>query len=149
MAELTGVRGVKLPVTDVRKSLDWYQRVFGVQPWIEFPDDDGVVRGVGCHIPGCGQTMLALRENPDAHPMAGLELILAVADRAALEGWVAHLDACGVAHSPIIDATVGWLLVLHDHDGHEIHLYTDQRHGIDQTGRSGYGRPAGLVDGSD
>jgi catechol-2,3-dioxygenase len=65
-----------------------------------------------------------------------------VPDRDALGGWVEHLDACGVTHSPVIDATVGWLVVLHDADGHEIHLYTDQRHGMDQAGRPGYGRPA-------
>lgn len=142
MAQLAGLRGVKLPVTDVQKSLAWYRRVFDARPMLEFPDEDGVVRGVACTLPGCGDALLALRENPQAHPMAGLEVIYSVTDRAALGDWLTHLDACGVAHSPIIDASVGWLLVLHDHDGHEIHLYTEERHGIDQTGRPGYGRPA-------
>lgn len=144
MAQLAGLRAVKLPVTDVRKSLEWYERVFDVRPQLEFPDENGVVRGVACFLPGCGDAGIALRENPDAHAMAGLEIIFSVTDRDALQEWVEHLDALGVAHSPVIDATVGWLLVLHDPDGHEIHLYSQQRHGIDQTDRPGYGRP---VDG--
>jgi catechol 2,3-dioxygenase-like lactoylglutathione lyase family enzyme len=141
VAELTGLRGVKLPVLDVQASLRWYRTVFGARPFMEFPDDDGVVRGVAMHLPGCGEAILALRHNPHAQPMAGLEVIYSVDDRDALTKWIAHLDECGVTHSPVVDATVGWLVVLHDLDGHEIHLYTEQRHDIEQSGRAGYGRP--------
>jgi predicted enzyme related to lactoylglutathione lyase len=139
MPELVRLRGVKLPVTDVSRSVDFYRRVFGFAPWLEFPDDAGVLRGVAGDLPGC-EGGLALRETPDAHSQPGLELLLGVADKRAIEEWALHLDALGVAHSPVIDATVGWLLVLHDPDGHEIHLYSEVRHGIDQSGRSGYGR---------
>ncbi|SDF75840.1 VOC family protein [Pseudonocardia oroxyli] len=142
MPELVRLRGVKLPVTDVSRSVDFYRRVFGFAPWLEFPDDAGVLRGVAGDLPGC-EGGLALRETPEAHSQPGLELLLGVADKRAIEEWTVHLDALGVAHSPVIDATVGWLLVLHDPDGHEIHLYSEVRHGIDQSGRSGYGR---LVD---
>lgn len=142
MPELVRLRGVKLPVADVSRSADFYRRVFGFVPWLEFPDDAGVVRGVAGDLPGC-EGGLALRETPEAHSQPGLELLLGVADERAIEEWAVHLDALDVAHSPVIDATVGWLLVLHDPDGHEIHLYSEVRHGIDQAGRSGYGR---LVD---
>jgi len=40
----------------------------------------------------------------------------------------------------VIDATVGWLLVFHDPDGTEIHLYSMERHGLDPTGRPRTGR---------
>jgi catechol 2,3-dioxygenase-like lactoylglutathione lyase family enzyme len=139
MPSLTRLRGVKLPVADLPKSLDFYRRAFGFAPWLEFPDDAGVVRGVAGDLPGCDGG-LALRETPEAHSQPGLELLLGVADKHAIEEWVAHLDALGVPHSPVIDATVGWLLVVHDPDGHEIHLYSEERHGIDQSGRPGYGR---------
>ncbi|GAA1876161.1 VOC family protein [Pseudonocardia ailaonensis] len=142
MPELTRVRGFKLPVADLPKSLDWYRRVFGFESELEFPDADGVVRGVAGALPGCGGVGIALRETEEAHSQPGLELLLGVADRAGIEEWAAHLDALGVPHSPVIDATVGWLVVLHDADGHEIHLYTDERHGLDQAGREGYGRIA-------
>jgi catechol 2,3-dioxygenase-like lactoylglutathione lyase family enzyme len=142
MPELTRVRGFKLPVADLPTSLAWYRRVFGFEPELEFPDGTGVVRGVAGPLPGCGGVGIGLRETEDAHSQPGLELLLGVADHAGITGWAEHLDALGVPHSPVIDATVGWLVVLHDADGHEIHLYTDERHGIDQTGREGYGRAA-------
>lgn len=142
MPELVRLRGVKLPVADLAVSLEFYRSVFGFAPWIEFPDDAGVVRGVAGDLPGCDGG-LALRETPEAHSQPGLELLLGVADRAAIEEWAAHLDGLGLAHSPVIDASVGWLLVFHDPDGHEIHLYTEARHGIDQGGRAGFGRLVG------
>jgi hypothetical protein len=109
-----------------------------------FPDDDDVVRGVGGHLLGIPDTFLALREAPDvARALHGWNLVnWAVADRDQVDVWADRLDELGIAHSPPIDATVGWMLVLHDLDGHELHLYARQRHGIDQAGRRGYGRPA-------
>ena len=56
----------------------------------------------------------------------------------------ASAGACrglGIEHSPVIDATIGWIVVLNDPDGIELHLHSRQRHGIDQVGPSGYGRP--------
>lgn len=141
-AVLTGVRAVKFPVTDLARSRAWYSEVFGVDWEYEFPDDDGVVRGIAGSLPGLDGSGIALRENPEvARGIAGFDpVIFAVADRAATEAWARHLDDLGIAHSPVIEATVGYLLVFHDPDGIEIHLYSTQEHGIDQTGRSGYGR---------
>ena len=58
-----------------------------------------------------------------------------------------HLDRQGVSHSPVIDATISWLVALHDPDGHEIHLFTRERHHLDQSGRAGYGRPLPAAEG--
>lgn len=41
----------------------------------------------------------------------------------------------------MIEASIGWLLVLKDPDGLELHLYSWARHGIDHSARPGYGRP--------
>lgn len=122
---LVGLRNVKVPVTDLKIALDWYGRVFGFRPTIEFPDADGVVRGVHGEIPGVGD-VLALREDPEAARGLGVFAIanFSVADRLALETWVAHLDELGVTHGPIIDAPRLSLLVLTNPDGQEIHLYT-------------------------
>lgn len=142
-AELAGIFSVKLPVTDLQRSLKWYKDVFDVRPFLEFPDDtDGVVRGVACEVPGLGDTGLALREDPEhARGISGFAPVnFAVKDKTAMEAWVARLDELGIEHSPIIDATIGWILVFHDPDGLEIHLYSQEQHGIDQTGRPGYGR---------
>ncbi len=133
---------MKLPVSDLARSRAWYERVFGFEPDTEFPDNDGIVRGLAGPLPGVQDTTFALRESPThAQGVAGFNLVnLAVEDRAALDAWSARLDDLGVEHSPVIDATIGWIIVLHDPDGIELHLYTRERHDLHQDGRQGYGR---------
>lgn len=141
--ELAGIHHVKIPVTDLRRSLEWYGRVFGYRTTLVFPEADGVIRGAGGEIPGLGQVSIAFRENPEAargcrnfDPVS-----FGVADRADIEAWMAHLDSLGINHSPLIEASVGWLLVFDDPDGLQLHLYTWAGHNIDQSHRPGYGRP--------
>lgn len=116
--KILGLRNVKVPVTDLRIALDWYGRVFGFRPTIEFPDADGVVRGVHGELPGIGD-VLALREDPAAARGLGVSAIanFAVADRVALEAWNTHLDETGRhpwpdhRHSPPLSAGAyepGW-----------------------------------------
>ena len=126
--KVVGLRNVKVPVTDLRVAVDWYGRVLGFRPTIEFPDADGVVRGVHGELPGVGD-VLALREDPDAARGLGAFAIanFAVSDRAALQVWVSHLDELGVAHGPIVDTPRLSLLVFTNPDGQEIHLYTSAR----------------------
>lgn len=142
--ELQGLYAVKLPVRDLAESREWYERVLGFTVELEFPDADGVVRGVSGHLAGIGATWLALRESPaHAAGVAGFNLVnFAVVDRPALEEWAARLDTLGIRHSQVIEASIGWIVVLDDPNGIELHLYTQTRHGIDQSARPGYGRPA-------
>jgi catechol 2,3-dioxygenase-like lactoylglutathione lyase family enzyme len=141
---LHGIHAVKLPVRDLAESRAWYERTLLFVVELEFPDADAVVRGVSGHLPGIGGTWFALRESPGhAAGVEGFNLVnLLVDDRAALEDWAAWLDELDVPHSPIIDATLGWIVVLNDPNGIEIHLYTEQPHHIDQSERPGYGRTA-------
>jgi catechol 2,3-dioxygenase-like lactoylglutathione lyase family enzyme len=143
-AAITGVHHVKFPVSDLTTSIAWYQKVFGFEVIMEFPDEDGVVRGVAGTVPGLGDGGLALREHPEvARGIAGFDPIsFGIADRDAAEAWIARLDDLGVDHSPIIDATIGWIVSFHDPDGTEIRLYSFTPHNIDHSGRPGYGRPA-------
>jgi catechol-2,3-dioxygenase len=125
---LVGLRNVKVPVTDLGIALDWYRKVLGFKPTIEFSDSEGVVRGVHGELPGIGD-VLALREDLEAARGLGSFAIanFEVADRAALETWVAHLARVGVVHGPIVDTPRLSLLVLRNPDGQEIHLYTPIR----------------------
>ena len=141
---LVGIHHVKFPVTDLARSRGWYERVFGLRPVLEFRDDhDGVVRGIAYDVPGVPGLQVALRENPDAaRGIAGFDPVsFAIADRSAAEAWVTRLDELGIEHSPVIDATIGWLVIFHDPDGTEIHLYTMETHGLDPVGRPHTGRP--------
>jgi catechol 2,3-dioxygenase-like lactoylglutathione lyase family enzyme len=141
--QLSGIFSIKVPVRDLDRSRAWYVEVFGYVVDIEFPDDDGVVRGVAGHLAGVDETFVALRADPElAAALRGVNLFnLGVGDDHELDRWVTHLDELSVAHSPKIDATIGWMVVVSDPDEFEIHLYSRARHDLDQRARSGYGRP--------
>lgn len=125
---LVGLRNVKVPVTDLPVAVDWYGRVLGFRATIEFPDAQGVVRGVHGELPGIG-AVLALREDRDAARGLGAFAVanFAVSDRATLQAWVGHLDGLGVAHGAIVDTPRVSILVFANPDGQEIHLYTPVR----------------------
>jgi catechol 2,3-dioxygenase-like lactoylglutathione lyase family enzyme len=143
-AAINGIHHIKFPVSDLARSIAWYERVFGFKVEMEFPDEAGVVRGAAGTIPGLGDAGFALRENPEAAKgFAGFDAVsFGIADKAAAEAWVAKLDGLGIEHSPVIEATIGWIVSLRDPDGIEIRLYSFAAHGLDQRGRPGYGRPA-------
>ncbi|WP_327399338.1 VOC family protein [Streptomyces sp. NBC_01288] len=143
MPELAGIHHVKMPVTDLDRSRDWYGRVLGFKVTYEFQDADGVVRGVAGEVPGLGDSMLCLRVNSQAaQGCQGFDPVsFAVRDKADVEAWAAHLDTLGVPHSPVIEASIGWLLVFNDPDGLDLHLYSWAAHGVDHGDVAGYGRP--------
>lgn len=122
-------RNVKVPVTSLPEAVEWYGAVLGFRPTIEFPDAEGVVRGVHGDLPGL-KDGLALREDPEAARGLGAFAVanFEVPDRSGLEAWADHLDRLGVAHDPIVDAPRLSLLVVRNPDGQEVHLYTPIRH---------------------
>jgi catechol 2,3-dioxygenase-like lactoylglutathione lyase family enzyme len=66
----TGIHHVKLPVSDLARSREWYQRVLAYTVEREFLDEDGVVRGVGGRLPGAGVPSRCgkMRRPPPATP---------------------------------------------------------------------------------
>ncbi len=130
MERLSGFHHVKLPVSDVRRSLEWYRRVLGLEVALEFVED-GTLMGVALRDPG-HTLQLALRARPNlAQSMAGFDPIaLAVPDRADLEKWRTRLDELGETHAGIVTGHVGWVLGgLCDPDGIEVRLYSLEDHG--------------------
>ena len=61
---LLGLRNVKVPVTNLAVALDWYGKVLGFRPTIEFPDSEGVVRGVHGDLPGIRRAAPSLHAVP-------------------------------------------------------------------------------------
>ena len=137
--EFTGIHHVKLPVSDLARSREWYERVLGFTVMREFPDDDGVVRGVGGRLPGAG-VPVALRQNAQAAAgNAGFDPVsFAIADRVAAEEWTAHFDALGVRHSGIRGATRGWVVDVYDPDGLTLRLSSTGDDAEDNTNEPGY-----------
>lgn len=124
---IAGVHHVKIPVSDVVASRDWYQRVLGMEVALEFVED-GTLMGVALADPA-GAVQIALRHDPErAAALAGFDpLALAVATRDDIEVWRRALDELDEPHGGVvIGSTGGSVLVgLHDPDGIEVRLYAD------------------------
>ena len=84
-----------------------------------------------------GDFALALRENPDAaRGMAGFDpFAIMLRGRADVDQWAQRLDDLGVAHAPVIKATIGYILPFDDPDGLQLRFYTLDENGADPEGR--------------
>ena len=117
------VMSVKIPVSDLAASRRWYADVFGLRAVMEWPDADGVVRGVA--LSGLGKVLLALREHPAAAAATrGFGFLnVRVPAEEDLAGCSAHLDRLQIRHTPVISGASGRLVGFHDLDGHELSFY--------------------------
>ncbi len=127
---LSGFHHVKLPVSDVVRSRDWYTRVLGFTTDIEFVED-GVLMGVGLARVGM-PAGIALRHDPArAAALSGFDaMALRVPSRAEIKPWCARLDdldEAGEPHGGVVTGHRGGavLVGLHDPDDIEIRLYAD------------------------
>ena len=127
MPDLGPIHHVKIPVSDVRASSQWYRRVLGLDVAIEFTED-GELRGVALKSPD-GSTQIALRHDPvRAAALSGFDPIaLGVPTRDGVHAWAEHLAAIGQPHGGIVTGHNGGavLVGLHDPDGIELRLYAD------------------------
>lgn len=126
---LDAVHHLKLPVSDLGRSIDWYQSRLGYQVVLEFHENNkltGVSMGHPKGGPGLG---LALA--PDRATLtAGFDYFaIGVPDRAAMLALAGHLTSLGEPHAGVHFATLGWILpMLHDPDGNEVRFYTTESH---------------------
>ncbi|MFS8100659.1 VOC family protein [Lentzea alba] len=122
---LDGIHHLKLPVSDLDKSLDWYTTNLGYELMVNFVEQ-GVRMGVSMDH-ARGGPPLALRLNPElAAVAAGFDYFaIGVPGEEAIEALAAHLTERGVEHGPVFRTPVGWVLPgVHDPDGHEVRFYT-------------------------
>ncbi len=127
MGALNGFHHVKLPVSDVARSRDWYLWALGLHVVIEFVEDDVLV-GVAL-VDAAESLSIALRHDPArAAALSGFDaMALRVPTRDDVMHWRAHLDDLGEPHGGVVTGHDGGsvLVGLHDPDGIEIRLYAD------------------------
>ena len=144
---LAGIHHLKLPVSDLARSLEWYRSRLGYQVQIEFVEQ-GALMGCGLAHPAGGPD-LGLRLDPDrARAAAGFDYFaIGVPDKAAIDRLARRLDELGQPHAGVHRASMGWILpeVL-DPDGHTLRFYTSRagtRTGLSGILAVGHGRRAG------
>lgn len=125
-----------LTVRDLDASVEWYSRVFSLQPLMDVPHQGGL----GRVLVSADQTLAFVLHHHDANPgepfqetRTGLDHPgLVVPSRDDLVAWQAHLEAQGVARaaaadrpctqSPIADEPYGSVLVFRDPDNIQLEL---------------------------
>jgi len=120
---IVGVHHVRLPVTDVFESRDWYMKVFGFEPILDFEEEKRVL-GVVLEHP-CGIT-LGLHSEPERavawrHFAA---VAFCVGGYEELKSWCAYLDNIGVQHSSMNESHIGWSTQVADPDAILVQLHT-------------------------
>jgi glyoxylase I family protein len=128
----TSIAHIRLTVTDIARSRQFYENVFGWRVALEDPEDaDGPTRealgflfgGVIYHI---GDSLVGLR--PVAtdrfdEDRAGLDhLAFRLNNKDELDSAAAHLDELGVAHEPVKDIGPAYILEFRDPDNIALEL---------------------------
>ena len=122
---LDRIAQIKLPVTDLARSVGWYRELLGLRLWAEFVED-GVLRGAGL-IDAEGRFAIALRDRtacagrPD---LRGFDVVAFLpASRSVLDDLIGRCHRLGVAHHGIEETPAGPRLDIPDPDGTVLRFY--------------------------
>ena len=128
----TSIAHVRLTVTDIERSRQFYESVFGWPVLLEVPENaDEKTRSqfgflYGGVIYDLGGTLLGLRpvaKDRFDEDRAGLDHIaFRLANKAELDAAAAHLDEIGVQHEPIKDIGPSYILEFRDPDNIALEL---------------------------
>lgn len=129
MPAIEGASHVALTVRDLQVSAEWYDRVFGWQVLRRYSAAEAGTPRILLLDPST-YFVLGLCQPEDVavdgfdHRRTGLDhFAFKVADEDALEQWIAHLDQCGVAHSPVRVLDLGRFVSFEDPDGIQLELW--------------------------
>jgi catechol 2,3-dioxygenase-like lactoylglutathione lyase family enzyme len=125
------IRHLRIPVSDVTASTDWYTETFGLSALLIEEEENQVVGAV-----------LSLREGPTlglhfdpprAAALAGFCVVeLAVASRDALSQWEPWLEAIGAVHTGTVEGPLGWHIDVSDPDRLIVQLHTPEHPSVEE-----------------
>jgi glyoxylase I family protein len=126
MPEIEGVNHIALTVSDLKASAPWYQRLFDGQVLMEQHEEtyDRVTLLVPPLVIGLTKHKDTAGSDWFNEARVGLDHVsFGVPDRASLDAWAARLDELDIAHSPVVDAGYGHVLVLRDPDNIQLEFF--------------------------
>lgn len=126
MPNAQGIGHITLTVTDIERSSEFYNRVFGAQTVASDKDEYGPYA-----VSAGPALMIGLRvhgstpQSDEFNPMRlGLDHFgVHVESKAELEKWEAWLEECGVTHSEIVESPFGHHLNAKDPDNIPIEFF--------------------------
>ena len=122
MTAFPGLGHVAVTVTDLDRSTQWYNALFGTEPVLDEDEQGGTYH----HTVWAFETgqLFGIHKHKSSgdgsfdERNAGLDHVgFACADRAALQKWEARLNELGVTNGGIVDAHYGSGLSFRDPDG--------------------------------
>jgi glyoxylase I family protein len=127
MVEVPTIAHVTLTVSDLDRSVEWYERIFDMKMFLD--ESPGPFRRA-VWIVG-GQTLVGLHQFPDPadtlpfnERRVGLDhLAFAGRGRSDLEAWEIRLNELGVANGGVVDADYGSGLSCRDPDNIALEFY--------------------------
>ncbi|HWD04672.1 MAG TPA: VOC family protein [Amycolatopsis sp.] len=133
MPKLTSVHHLALTVTDVERSVPWYERVLDLEESHRREDPEtGVAKVV---LKSAGDSFaVVLVQHPDTERGAfderrtGLDHVaFSVASKAELSEWEQRLDDFGVSYRPATSRTFegSSVLIIRDPDGIQLEIWAD------------------------
>jgi len=120
---ILGLHHVRLPVSDVIRSRDWYVDVLGFEPRLLLEEEEEIVGAVVALPEGL---TLGLHCAPElARALRGFcPVALEVGTSDELTRWCTRLDTLGIDHSEPAEGHLGWYVEVPDPDGLVIRLHT-------------------------
>jgi glyoxylase I family protein len=124
--EINGFGHIDFTVTDVERSVRWWERVMGFD--LVHAEERSNLKVWNVYHPNLGAVGFVEHSNRvtdsfDERAVGLDHFALRVPDRAALEAWARHLNDLGIEHSGVKEENGGPLIVFRDPDNIQLELW--------------------------